>query len=622
MAIEINEIPVEASKRYLSDVFDEGYLPYGILDKVIPGCGGTTLALESPFDYIIFVPTIELIENKCNQYNKEDGGKRIKFEGSGSLKGSEYEVEILAIHGNFDSLTEKIDYYISAARKYENPIKIMATYDSAPKLFDYLVDSLIKKCYILVDEFHVLSTDYSYRSKAIENLMEALKNHPKVTYLSATPFKPEHGPIQLEKLPRTIIKWESKFLPCVLLERSKSPLKTVKAIITHDFNKRSIIDMLDENGNRVTPDQYFFFINNIKYIKNIIDDLPESYQKEMRIVCTNDNKNRTILDIHSDLIKPINDLKRYNFLTKRAFNGCDIYSPKGLSIVVSNVYSEVTLLDVNIDILQIAGRIRNDENPFKNILLHIYNERPEDLTQEKIHQLIQKQYTSKIYHTSNIENFNRCFYFRSVIISETYNSLREAYNGIGLQHFEIDLKSHFHQEIMQLYAGRFNVILKEICELYDRGYCRNDLPPELWLFLEDHAIAKEALEAFETETIKTLGFRKKRIHQALEDKKKGNELKSQIAIMLREKISIGETYSRKELKSLLTDIYKILEVKEKAKASHIERYYEVKNTSLLDSEKGTSGAFRIISEKQLSSPDLNPMETESEYDPEIAYSHF
>lgn len=59
-------INVPKEKRYLSEVFDE--LPTNcLLDKTITGAGGTTVAINSKFPYVIAVPYVNLIINKQMQ---------------------------------------------------------------------------------------------------------------------------------------------------------------------------------------------------------------------------------------------------------------------------------------------------------------------------------------------------------------------------------------------------------------------------------------------------------------------------------------------------------------------------------------------------------------------------
>ena len=402
---EPNVIQVEAGKQYLSEVFKDGYLPYGILNKNTTGCGGTTVALESPNNYIVFVPTIELIQNKCCQYNKPEGGTLSRLNNLG------YEVNIFEVHGDFESLEDQINYHIREAKEYDNPVKFLATYDSAPKLLHYLGEEFVKNCYILVDEFHSLMIDYGFRDEAIENLIEVMKGHSKTTYMSATHLETEHGPIQLEKLPRTIIKWQNVTKPYIVLEACMSPIKSVKAIIGHDSAGHPVLK-IDLNEEPIFPEQYFFFINSVKQINAIIKDLPDGLQNQMCIVCTIKESNRETLGDLIALVGSTRNLKRYNFLTKRAYYGCDIDSQRGLSIVVTDVNIGTTLLDVNTDIIQITGRIRNEENPFKNTLVHIYNELPEDKEQIGFNQFERKQLQSTKSKNIDTENFLRHIRFK------------------------------------------------------------------------------------------------------------------------------------------------------------------------------------------------------------------
>ena len=53
--------------QYLSDVMDK--IPSNcILSKRIPGCGATTLELETRRNSIIVVPNVPVIISKCNKY--------------------------------------------------------------------------------------------------------------------------------------------------------------------------------------------------------------------------------------------------------------------------------------------------------------------------------------------------------------------------------------------------------------------------------------------------------------------------------------------------------------------------------------------------------------------------
>ena len=57
-----------AKGQYLSDVMDK--IPSNcILSKRIPGCGATTLELDTNRSSIIVVPNVPVIVSKCNKYD-------------------------------------------------------------------------------------------------------------------------------------------------------------------------------------------------------------------------------------------------------------------------------------------------------------------------------------------------------------------------------------------------------------------------------------------------------------------------------------------------------------------------------------------------------------------------
>ena len=99
-------------------------LPHNcIFNKARTGCGATTIAIRNNENYVIAVPTTELIINKCNS-----------------------ERELFGLYGNFTaSLKNRLKEYIKTAKQ----IKIMCTYDKLPKLLEYINAN---DCRLLVDE--------------------------------------------------------------------------------------------------------------------------------------------------------------------------------------------------------------------------------------------------------------------------------------------------------------------------------------------------------------------------------------------------------------------------------------------------------------------------------------
>ncbi len=59
-------------------------------------------------------------------------------------------------------------------------------------------------------------------------------------------------------------------------------------------------------------------------------------------------------------------VKKINFYTATAFEGCDIYDENGRTYVVSDKYKSHTLVDISTLFIQIAGRIRNSRYSGEN----------------------------------------------------------------------------------------------------------------------------------------------------------------------------------------------------------------------------------------------------------------
>lgn len=120
-------------------------LPHNcIFNKVVTGCGGTTIVLQNAEDYVIAVPTTELIINKTD------------ITQAGISKQSYNGIRPFGLFGRFDEVLPNLkDYLNSPGIK-----KIMCTYDKVPRLMEYITPSTYR---LLIDEYHCLLKAYSYR---------------------------------------------------------------------------------------------------------------------------------------------------------------------------------------------------------------------------------------------------------------------------------------------------------------------------------------------------------------------------------------------------------------------------------------------------------------------------
>ena len=322
-----------------------------IFNKVITGCGGTTVALFNDRNYVISVPTTELIVNKTGL---NEAGLSTITSPDGQTK-----VEVFGLFGVFSyKVKKKLKEYLSTS----GVKKIMCTYDKVAALSKILNPSEYQ---LLVDEYHILLKAYSYRYTAINGVLSHYKDYKSFCFMSATPISPEFKPLALEGVEEVNAVWDDTDTLFVALERTNKPYIKAANII----NAYKVDGCITMNGFKSY--EAFFFINSVTDIANILQYC-ELDKDEVKIVCADTEENRRKLAGYT-ISNSRSENKPFTFITSKSFEGADYFSETGVCYVVSNSSNTNTLLDISTDIYQIAGRIRTETNPFRNILVHIFN---------------------------------------------------------------------------------------------------------------------------------------------------------------------------------------------------------------------------------------------------------
>lgn len=326
-------------------------LPYNcIFNKGITGCGGTTIALFNDEPYIVAVPTTELIVNKTG----------LDSAGAATITSPDgKEKTVFGLFGIFSYQVKKqLKEYLSGS----GVKKILCTYDKVAKLSEYLQPSDYR---LLVDEYHILLKAYSYRRTAINGVLDSFRDYKSYCFMSATPITPEFKPAVLDGVPDIKAEWDDTDTLMVKLDRTNKPY--LKA--AHYIDAYKTDGYIEINGYRSY--EAFFFINSVTDIAAILEHC-NLKDDEVKIVCADNDANRKKLAGYT-ISNSRSANKPFTFITSKSFEGADYYSESGVCFVVSNSSNTNTLLDISTDIYQIAGRIRTATNPFRNILIHIFN---------------------------------------------------------------------------------------------------------------------------------------------------------------------------------------------------------------------------------------------------------
>ena len=339
-------------------------LPHNcIFNKVVTGCGGTTIALKNGENYVIVVPTTELIENKCYP-PKDENGNSIVWKAENRKAGLSPVRNLFGLYGTFTPTLKKgLKEYLSK----EGTKKIMCTYDKIPSLVSLIIP---KEYRLLVDEYHNLLKIYSNRKEAVEGVLEHFNEFKSYCFMSATPIAMDFKPDALKDVEEYIADWKH-IEPLTILPYKTNRAYMLTANLIKAYQREGYI-----KKDELKSYEAYFFINSVTEIKKILE-YTHLTNDDCRIICADEDKNRRTLgeyQISSSTDAP----KKFNFITSKSFEGVDFYSETGICYVVSNIHNEHTLLSVDMDIPQIAGRIRNTNNPFRNLVVHIFNTRPKD----------------------------------------------------------------------------------------------------------------------------------------------------------------------------------------------------------------------------------------------------
>ena len=350
--------------RYLAELpqFQDG-LPHGIVNKTKTDVGGTYVAVNCRYNYIIVCPFRDLVDSIAADKNNR--------------------YEVFKCYGGIKEPSFK--KYI----KEHNTYKVAVTYDSFPKLLRWMNNNT-DGWKLLVDEYHLILDEMDFRETAINGLLREINKFKHYTFLSATPIDDDYELDSFEQLPHYRVEWNNTLLVTVIKRKATNLTKGLCNLI-NTFLKEGF-QIPDINGEVREVEQLFIFLNSVTTIRQIVGTLKLDLD-DVKICCANKQRNRLILGEYE--IEPvINPNKKINFFTKKCFQGCNLFSNNGLVIVASDAYRTQTLVDISTTMVQICGRLRyNDEyqNNFRNTMIHLYSTNKNVLSDKDFKALMQRK---------------------------------------------------------------------------------------------------------------------------------------------------------------------------------------------------------------------------------------
>ena len=566
-------------------------LPHNcVFNKKITGCGGTTIALFNNENYVIAVPTKELIVNKTN--SSEPGLSVIEnYDGT--------RVEVLGLFDTFNyGLKKLVKEYVNK----EGAKKIICTYDKINALAKLINTSDFR---LLVDEYQVLLKAYIYRSKAINGVIEHFKNYKSYCFMSATPITADFKPEFLKESEEVEAVWNATDKLKVNLIETNKPYVTAANIINSFLGEGMSID-------GVKVEELFFFLNSVNSIASIIKYCNLSPDM-VKIVCSDKESNRKKLEGY-DIVNSRSENKPITFITSCSFEGCDYNSEKGVSFIVSNSGDAQTQLDIATDIYQIAGRIRTESNPFRTKLFHIYNTTGNtklnlDITYDEMVSLIKDEEEGANAILKTINENEKAAKMATKMLNEAYiikegekyvlNDMLiklELFNyNINQQIYKngISLASNYYKNNVEVCGNdeaiketetlkrmskkmSFKEAFLKYAEIKNNPYSMESVQ----MLVSLQPLIVKAYNILGVDKVKRLNYVKTKIEAAIISGDSTKSFENKVAKLLKSRISNYSFCPSSELKSKFSEIYSELNYTEKkAAATHIEKYYDCKPVS-------------------------------------------
>lgn len=370
--MQINNDLIKAPKgtKYLSDIPNFKF-PKGILNKRSTGCGGTHYALINSTPTIVAVPLTTLIQSK-------EQSKAIADEG----------ISVFGRYAGHNGKLSDLAEYLQKASHHSHAPKLMVTYDSLPRLvkdLQRLSENPLERYHLLVDEYHMLLTQYDFRGDAIQPLLALIPSFKQYTLMTATPYKSSVAIPYFEQMgykevdwdPSDVIKAKSHILLTnKVYEEASKQLVALKMRLLEGTDTGQDLGLPMKNFD-VDAKELFIFVNSVSSICYLIE-LAGLSTDEVDVVCSDTVKNRDKLSAVGidDIAVPTPEgvaNKPFTFCTSKAFIGVDFYSEQGACMVVVDVQQQHTILDIATELTQVAGRIRTRSNPFRGHVWHFSN---------------------------------------------------------------------------------------------------------------------------------------------------------------------------------------------------------------------------------------------------------
>ena len=563
------------------------------------------------------------------------------------------------VHGKdtvYNRLMNEIKDYLNE-RKYlgDKPAKILVTYDSYRIVKDILESlGIFQSFYTIIDEFQTILHDSKFKSNTELDFLYHLHQSHSALFVSATPMLEEYLNMldEFNDLPYINMDWASQD-PTRVLKPSLKVL-TMKSVGTKlpeiidsykSGNFESAIRMVNGYPTRVISDEAVFYVNSVNHIVSIIKKC-DLQPEEVNILCSDTPENLkriqkrlgkgfTIGDVPLKGVKP----KMFTFCTRTVYLGADFYSTCARSFIFSDSNIDSLAVDISEDLPQILGRQRLFKNPWKNEAIFYYRSTCDyrKISQEEFDKEIERKKRStnnllsafstalddakydlaKTYQ-KNTKSYNykddyiavnehrggtlipvlnnlvlvneiRAFRIQQIDYKDRFTVFSTIHNSLSSDDIINQKVSEFLREYQKL--GTFKSKLKYLCE-----YGFSDEVAGIVLDqIGEHDNIKSYYISLGSQKLRALGYDKYKIEKELGIVTFSYEL---LESSIYSEFKVGDKLTLSSIKDRLDYLYKSISYTATPKATDLEKFFEIKNSSIYEDGKKIK-CYTLLKKKEI-----------------------
>lgn len=642
--LEIND----PSIKYISDWKDvncnciiDNYIGYGryLLNKQLTGCGCTSYYLKNNENVILLSPRVKLLKDK-----------RKKIPGLLYFNREKDETTSCP-YFTIDNLKMQMNQYFQWCYDNNAPVKLLCTYDSFINMADILENdfkmNISQRFRIVIDECHSLIRDVKlkqFRNKCIlSNFISRLFNYDNLLFVSATPIVDflkgidefRDNDVQYYDMrwacAREIERFDHK---CTDSKNAFDLIYSFYASHIDPYGRHYFDARFHADGTADYSYEAVIFLNNVNNIKRILDYYVKKKKlidiSDVTILCAETEKNRKTLKTVDKSLAFATSIPQegephttWTFVTSTCFWGVDFNSQCASTFVIANYYIPSLSLDIATDIPQIIGRQRVESNVFRNTLhifftnaittindqefkqsqndkledskkqIRIYNDSAQDLKDialTNLNKIIDMDpnglYVSTVNGVPEIdelliiaEDFSRYIVsnHHSWFIGNRSNVGRIRFNNIT-ENLKSDLKMISGN---RLTSDRIRKVYEYFCQ-YTYSIQREEFYE--MLHAEGYGDIASYFNNLDLPRIYANGFDTSKMNNEIAMRRMGKD----IVTLVKDRFESGKTYTKKEIKEGLHQIYESLGLKPKGTAQDLGRYCEYEEIKVNDNR-----VFRI-----------------------------